>query len=180
MNLTTIVEQVPELILANAISDVTSIDWNNEDILDFEVEKTDESFVLRMNQIDLDSNLTSVEEFDASSSKLPMTLDIKNVQVLIDWLKSITNSSFVGSTRIVSLFPGAYIPNHTNNNNYFSYYTRYHIPLVTHSDVKFINTVTGVEDHMSVGNVYKLSNDVEHQVINNSDIFRIHLIVDLA
>ena len=178
MSLITVIGQVPESMLANAISDVKSFDWTDEDF--FEIERTNESFVIRLNQISMTSDFNSIEEFDETSYNIPTTFNVDNVRVLIDWIKSITNSSFLGSTRIVSLFPGAYTPSHANSNKYFSFYTRYHIPLVTHPDVKFIDTITGVEDHMSVGNVYKLANNVEHQVVNNSDIFRIHLIVDLA
>lgn len=54
---------------------------------------------------------------------------------------------------------------------------RCHIPLVTHKDVSF--TVLNNTVNMKVGKAYEINNGMPHSVINNSNVDRIHLIVDL-
>ncbi|MBU0582005.1 MAG: aspartyl/asparaginyl beta-hydroxylase domain-containing protein [Alphaproteobacteria bacterium] len=54
---------------------------------------------------------------------------------------------------------------------------RLHIPIVTHEDVVFI--IQGRRFYLEPGRLYDLNNAVEHSVENNSDVMRIHLLVDM-
>lgn len=73
--------------------------------------------------------------------------------------------------------PGTGIYRHWDLNPIFENSHRVHLPLVTHPDVKFY--IDDVEYHFPAGQFYEFDNQRYHEVKNKSDIFRIHLIVDL-
>ena len=54
---------------------------------------------------------------------------------------------------------------------------RLHIPLVTHPAVKFI--ISGKTFYLKEGVLYDLNNVVTHSVENNSDVMRIHILIDM-
>jgi hypothetical protein len=77
---------------------------------------------------------------------------------------------------ITRLKPKSNIERHTD-----TYYTllkcrRTHIPLVTNNDIKFL--VEGKNHSLKVGKIYELNNALHHSVRNESDEYRIHLILD--
>lgn len=73
--------------------------------------------------------------------------------------------------------PGAKIARHFDMSPIFQKSHRVHLPLVTHPDVKFY--IDDVEYYFPVGKFFEFDNSRFHEVKNNSDIFRIHLVVDL-
>lgn len=54
---------------------------------------------------------------------------------------------------------------------------RLHVPLITHEGVKFF--VKRQPFFLEPGKLYDLNNAVNHSVENNSDVMRIHLLVDM-
>tara|TARA_B100001113_G_scaffold94469_1_gene75595 strand:+ start:147 stop:701 length:555 start_codon:yes stop_codon:yes gene_type:complete len=80
----------------------------------------------------------------------------------------------------IRLFKGCYIREHVDNprgnDNFFTKTKRYHIPIVTHPDVKMI--CKGEEYHIETGYAYELENTEMHGVQNSSPIDRIHLVID--
>jgi hypothetical protein len=53
---------------------------------------------------------------------------------------------------------------------------RTHIPIITNSDVYFI--VDGESKNMKVGEIWEIDNSKPHMVMNESNIDRVHLIID--
>jgi aspartyl/asparaginyl beta-hydroxylase (cupin superfamily) len=72
---------------------------------------------------------------------------------------------------------GSIIARHQDGSGIFQKAHRVHLPLVTHEDVKFI--IDDIEYHFPSGKYYEFDNSRFHEVHNNSDIFRLHLVVDL-
>lgn len=72
---------------------------------------------------------------------------------------------------------GSKIHRHFDQSPIFKVTNRVHLPLVTHPDVKFF--IDDVPYHFAAGQYFEFDNSRYHEVINNSPIFRIHLIVDL-
>lgn len=63
-----------------------------------------------------------------------------------------------------------------------SYITRYHIPIITHPDVKMYVERQGVINEMHLpadGRVYFFNSGLKHWVKNNSQTGRLHLIIDV-
>lgn len=54
---------------------------------------------------------------------------------------------------------------------------RFHVPIVTSPDVEFY--VSGMRVHMGAGEVWNLDTTYLHRVANNSDVRRVHLIIDV-
>ena len=94
----------------------------------------------------------------------------------IERLENFFNASAM-NVALDGLPSGAIIRKHADRSPIFSQCHRVHLPLVTHPDVKFY--IDDVEYHWSAGSFYEFDNQRIHEVKNNSNIFRIHLLVDL-
>ena len=179
MSVITFFAAAPESTVSQSVTEVNSIDWDGSPINGIEIDSNDRIKVMMLSQLnDLGDTVEEINNTVVFNEHTPFLYP--GIHSLIDWLKSVTGASYIGKTRIVALLPGKDIPDHINNSFYYSKYTRYHIPLVTHPDVKIIETLTSTEENMLVGNVYTLSNTISHSFKNNSNTTRIHLIVDLA
>lgn len=54
---------------------------------------------------------------------------------------------------------------------------RVHIPIATNPDVKYV--IDGIENYWPAGHVYEFDNTRPHSVINRSDEYRTHLLINL-
>lgn len=83
----------------------------------------------------------------------------------------------LGRVMINRLKPGGQIFPHADTPAHTDYYTRHHVVLQTGLGA---NIRCGEETiHMPYGTVWWFNNKLEHEVINNSGIDRIHMIVDI-
>ena len=82
----------------------------------------------------------------------------------------------LGRVMLVELKPGGHIDQHTDQGAYATHYDRFH--LVLQSDPG--NTFTNGDEtiHMQPGELWQFNHHVEHEVTNNSNTSRIHLILD--
>jgi hypothetical protein len=180
MSLITLIQEVPESLLTQSVNEINSVDWENSDDSEMIIEKDFRRTALILREIYNIPDCESIEQYDQFAHDLIIDGNLENIQSLIDWAKTATSSTYVGKALVVLLDPEAIVDDHINDSNYFSYYNRYHIPLVTHTDAKFVDSASGIEEHMEVGKLYKLSNNIMHRALNNSSITRIHLIIDMA
>ena len=82
-----------------------------------------------------------------------------------------------GQVLLIKLLSNTAIKKHKDSGDYLMSARRHHIPLVTSK-----NTVFGVSDeelNMMVGECWEVNNSKTHYVTNNSDIDRIHLLIDI-
>jgi hypothetical protein len=83
----------------------------------------------------------------------------------------------IGRSRFMRLAPGKGVPPHSDTDYSWRNRVRIHIPIVT--DEKVIFSSTGnIDIHMRAGEAWIFDNWREHAVINESDIQRIHLVID--
>ena len=85
-------------------------------------------------------------------------------------------NTVVGRARLMRLAPGRQVSRHTDISFYWRHRMRLHIPIVTDPSVHFC-----CEDkivHMAEGEAWTFDNWRYHEVHNNSDITRIHLVID--
>ena len=54
---------------------------------------------------------------------------------------------------------------------------RIHIPIISHPDVKFV--LDHKDYYLEPGHGYEINNQIIHEVRNESDIDRVHMIIDL-
>ena len=77
---------------------------------------------------------------------------------------------------LVKLKANSNITPHVDTGDSLTNSKRTHIPIITNSDVTF--TVGGETKHLKEGEIWEINNTREHSVDNNSNIDRIHLLMD--
>ena len=76
------------------------------------------------------------------------------------------------------LGPGGWVKEHRDISGGVSMgVARFHVPVVTHEDVEFF--VGGARCRMGEGELWSLDTTYKHKLANRSDIWRVHLIVDI-
>lgn len=100
-------------------------------------------------------------------------------KVATKWMLPQIGGLSVGRVMIVNLLPGGCVAPHVDAGNYFIKYSRFHIPLITNSQVVFSRDENTIEEHMLAGCLYQLNNLDTHMVKNNSNQSRIHIIADI-
>ena len=74
------------------------------------------------------------------------------------------------------LLPRGEISKHIDEAEILRIVQRIHVPLVTNSDVTV--TINNKKYKMETGKIYNFNNTLSHSVVNNSDMERVHLIID--
>jgi hypothetical protein len=77
---------------------------------------------------------------------------------------------------LVKLRANSHITPHIDKGDSLTNCKRTHIPIITNSNVTF--TVGGEIKHLKEGEVWEIDNTKEHSVDNNSNMDRIHLLID--
>ena len=74
--------------------------------------------------------------------------------------------------------PGTIIPEHSDTQGWRKGIARIHIPIITHEEVYFF--VDGQRAKMKEGELWYVDVTKPHSVRNESDITRVHLVIDLV
>lgn len=112
--------------------------------------------------------------------------DFKGEMKETDYLKSSPYlrqviSSFgevIGRSRLMGLSPGAEVPLHSDINYHWFKRVRIHIPIVTEDSVAFYCADKCI--NMKAGEAWIFDSWKYHRVFNNSDVFRVHLVIDIC
>jgi hypothetical protein len=107
----------------------------------------------------------------------PAAHSLTQCRPLIFWLMSRTEAERLGRCLVTRLRPGAKISPHVDSGEHAAYYERFHIVLQSRPGSLFRCGNDRVQ--MMPGDVWWFNNAVEHEVTNDSDDDRVHLIVDL-
>lgn len=83
----------------------------------------------------------------------------------------------LGRVMINKVKPGGVIYPHADTPSHVAYYSRYHV--VLHSRPGVIFRCGSEKAYWETGSAFWFENSLEHEVINNSDDDRIHMIVDI-
>jgi hypothetical protein len=112
-----------------------------------------------------------------------VTKKISNDQVLLDLLEPIIkdletiHNGVRGNVLLIKLTAKENIPIHDDRGDYLMLSRRNHIPVITVGDVVF--GVGSERVSMSAGECWEINNYRFHWVDNNSDIDRVHLLIDI-
>lgn len=87
----------------------------------------------------------------------------------------------LGRVMVNKIRPGGRIFPHADTPSHAEYYSRFHIVLQSSRGVDFRCGKDADEEHvwMAPGETWWFNNKLEHEVFNNSDSDRIHMIVDI-
>jgi hypothetical protein len=98
------------------------------------------------------------------------------INPIIEDLKKIHNGD-IGRIMFPSLKANSQIYKHNDSSEYLEIVRRHHIPIITNSNVFF--NIEGGSLNMLEGECWEINNMKEHEVFNNSDKDRIHLMIDI-
>ena len=107
----------------------------------------------------------------------PAYLLLPEARQIIMQLMARVGGERLGRAMIVRLPPGGHIPAHVDTGSHAEYYDRFHVVLQSKFGNKF--RCGGEIVEMQPGQIWWFQNKVGHEVINNSDEDRLHLIVDI-
>jgi hypothetical protein len=170
--------------LKRYVMSYTEDKWNENDIRQkrFETHKDTTSIPLIFDEDFRHTNPTKLEEYyNAESLLLPIYARINvhfKKSMKYKRLQEKHGNAYVVRSLFARLRPGGSIPKHMDRNHSLSHGHRIHIPLVSDASVAF--SVGSGSRYLKEGEIWEVNNRHEHHVENNSDIYRIHLIVDWA
>lgn len=104
------------------------------------------------------------------------TETLKNSQYLQQVVTSF--GEVIGRSRLMALDPGAEVPIHSDINYHWYKRVRIHVPIVTDPNVIFHCGDKKV--HMKAGEAWIFDSWKYHKVTNDSDLFRVHLVIDIC
>jgi len=121
--------------------------------------------------------LLEVKSGRLSVARYPERPLFSDIQKILDGLVAVCfPSCSVVRVQLAELPPGCKIPPHRDQ-NVLAIMHRLHVPIVTHHDVIFM--IDGDSYHLDAGILYELNNCVPHAVDNNSNVLRVHLLIDM-
>ncbi len=83
----------------------------------------------------------------------------------------------VGKAVFIKLPPFKNVDKHKDVGGYLESVRRHHIPIITNENVSFV--IDGEKKFMDVGEIWEVNNNKMHQVWNEGDTDRIHLLIDI-
>jgi hypothetical protein len=104
------------------------------------------------------------------------SLILELVDPIIKYLEH-THEGQRGQVLLIRLKANKSIADHKDGGHYLMNARRHHIPIITSDKTKFY--VAGEERLMKSGECWEINNAKEHAVINDSDIDRVHLLIDI-
>jgi hypothetical protein len=181
-----VIQEVPEDAFVYAQSEISTIKWNavaDPSRSKNSVFATSTSIHLRMHKvgdrpypktIDEWSMLCECEDNPNYNGKF---LGVKSIA---NWIYNTVGGIALGRIMIVNLAPHGHVPLHIDPLDYFAMYSRFHIPFKTNPGVTFSGGPGTPTEHMPYKHLSQLNNRLMHQLDNNSDEDRVHVIVDIA
>ncbi len=94
----------------------------------------------------------------------------------IEYLEKIHNGK-VGKAVLIKLPPFKNVDKHKDVGNYLEAVRRNHIPIATNNKVSFV--IDGERQFMNVGEIWEVNNNKMHQVWNEGETDRVHLLIDI-
>lgn len=107
----------------------------------------------------------------------PAYASLPEARSLVMPLMTEVSGERLGRVLVTKLEPGKRIEPHVDGGSHAAYYGRFHIVLQSAPGSLF--RCGDEQVHMATGEVWWFDNSVEHEVINNSSVDRIHMIVDI-
>lgn len=107
----------------------------------------------------------------------PVFKSLPEARPLVFNLMAAVQGERLGRVMINKLMPGGMIYPHADTPVHAEYWDRFHIVLQSAPGSNFRAGDEWV--HMATGEVWWFNNRIEHEVINNSDTERVHMIVDI-
>ena len=185
MTLVHTITEVPDSVFFPALDEIQQINWDNivDPTRNSAVFNTSKSIHIRRHKIPNGPLPRSLEEWcniTECENDPHATNTYINVCLAADWIYKQVAGKALGRIMIVRLESKGSVGLHIDPHEYFKMYSRFHIPFKTNDMVLFSGNDISITEHMPVKTLNRLNNRSPHQLINNGNDYRIHLIVDVA
>lgn len=100
----------------------------------------------------------------------------KELALIFEGMEKYFNGKVVRA-EFIKMLENVKIRKHVDGGDFLQYARRCHVPIITNENVLF--TVLDNTVNMQEGGWYEINNSLPHSVENNSDKYRVHLIVDI-
>lgn len=180
------IQKVPDQIFASAAEEIQAIEWNkvqDPSRASNAVFTTSTSIHIRQHRVGNRPYPKTVEEWSViceCEDNPRYTGKFSAVRELADWMFNTVQGQAMGRIMIVNLAPRGKVLAHIDPLDYFAMYSRFHVPIKTNAGVIFSGGPGTPEEHMPQQTLCQLNNRLLHQLENNSDENRLHVIVDIA
>jgi hypothetical protein len=180
------ITEVPDVIFQPALREIAAIDWQlveDPSRRNSAAFATSTSIHIRRHQIPDGPLPRSIEEWSVITEceDTPQQIGkFESVRKLAEWMVQHVRGTAMGRIMIVNLAAHGHVPIHIDPLDYFAMYSRFHVPFKTNSSVTFSGGPGTAKEHMPQGHLCQLNNRLMHQLDNDSDENRIHVIVDIA
>lgn len=179
------IRSVPDEIFLPALAEIESIKWDTiaDAARHSTVFDTSTAIHIRAHKVGNRPRPTTVNEWSVitecvdkpyNAAAYPM------VYATANWMSTQVNGIALGRVMIVKLVPQGIVALHVDPLDYFAMYSRFHVPFRTNPGVIFSGGPGTVDEHMPQQHISQLNNRLPHMLANNSNDYRIHLIVDIA
>lgn len=126
-------------------------------------------------QKEVDDHLSKFDQHE--NIDYPPYKTLTDARPLIMWLMSRVSGERLGRCMINKIAPGGRIYPHADTPAHCEYYSRFHIVLESNAQSFF--RAGDEQVNMRAGEIWWFDNSLEHEVRNEGDNDRIHLIVDI-
>ena len=152
---------------------LNGLDWNEHTIRQslFEMHKETQTLEVMWDMESLQTD--KVGKIHSNYYKLDIELFLEKIKPIY---KSICGDGYFLRILLVKLKANSNITPHIDTGDSLSNCKRTHIPIITNSKVTF--TVGGETKYLKEGEIWEIDNTKEHSVKNNSNVDRIHLLID--
>lgn len=178
--------QVPAEIFQPALEEIKTIDWSaiqDPSRRNSAAFATSTSIHVRRHRVPDGPLPKSIDEWSmiTECEDTPQYQgQFMSVRQLANWMVNEVNGKAMGRIMIVNLAAHGHVPIHIDPLDYFAMYSRFHVPFKTNTAVTFSGGPGTVQEHMPRGQLCQLNNRLLHQLDNDSNENRIHVIVDIA
>ena len=152
---------------------LNGLDWNEHTIRQnlFEMHKETQTLEVMW---DIESLQTDkIGKIHPNYYKLDMELFLEKIKPIYE---SNCGEGYFIRILLVKLKANSNITPHVDTGDSLTNCKRTHIPIITNSKVTF--TIGGETKYLKEGEIWEIDNTKEHSVNNNSNIDRIHLLID--
>lgn len=129
--------------------------------------------------VETEQNLAEYGQSDAQHECIwyPPSFQLLDARPIVFALMNEVKGERLGRVMINRVRPGGRIFPHADTPAHCDYYTRHHVVLQTSPGANI--RCADEQIHMEIGAVYWFNNKLEHEVMNNGAVDRIHMVVDI-
>jgi len=185
-NHVSILDPVPTDIFDAVLTETSTIDWDYYNRFDTRNKDSKGTYfststTIHLRKHNVVSENATIETYNNTVECIDTVFRSRfpEIEKLVNYVYSQVNGQRLGRIMIINLRPGGEVADHIDPGLYFQTHRRFHVPLITNTEVIFKGKLGSEPIHMPTSYLCQLNNRNTHSVKNNSEQDRIHLLIDI-